>query len=547
VSRQQVLVIGLDGATFKLIDPYVRQGLLPNIAALLARGTRSVLTSTNPPITSAAWPSFATGVNPGKHGIYDFVRRSSRGYEPIPVIAGDRKVDAIWNILSRHGKKVGVVNVPMTYPPERVNGFMISGFPTPPGQDDYAYPSTLIGELRHSLGNFVLQKPKLMVTEGHEDRIYSDICEVTDSQTEVVTFLMDNKEWDFFMTVYDAPDVIAHHFWKYIDPNHPLYNDEGAKRLGDRIQRVYQRLDLAVGRILNHIDDNAVALICSDHGTCSVHYCVYVNNWLINTGLMQIKQDFRTQLKHWLFKRGVHNYNFYRLANMLGFVRDVHFVNNPKSPITILLKNLSMSLSDIDWSRTRAYSLGNFQPVFVNVRGREPQGIVDPEGEYWNVIDYVSKEAQKVKDPRTGKTIFDKVIRGRDIYHGPYVKDAPDLLLYDEKMIYNSHRMFELGSEKLVTLHPMYSGSHDFDGIFLATGQSIKAGQDLHRLSILDVAPTILHILGVPTPNYMDGRVPTLLFPEDSKLAQIETVFEDSTEQRRIRERIRQLAQARRL
>ncbi len=457
-------------------------------------------------MTAAAWTSFVTGKNPGKHGLFDFVKRSSGEYRPIPVTSRDRRAEPIWSILGRAGYRVGIVNVPMTYPPERVNGFMVSGFPTPPGKSDFTYPRSLFTQLKAEIPDFRLQKTKLLTTEGLEEHVYRDICEVTESQTRVLTYLMGNNEWDLLMTVYDGPDVAGHHFWRFTDPEHPEYNPGLARIHGDKMNRVYETLDASIKRLISLAGDDVLTIVCSDHGFCPVYYCVCFNSWLIKTGLMQLKPDVRTRMKYALYKLGLNNYNLHRLVSKVRMARGADFVYQEKSKIMSIARQFTISLSDVDWTRTVAYSFGNFGPIFVNLRGREPNGIV-PEEQYNKVLGRVEEEARNLQDPFTGKRIFENLIRGKDVYTGPYAADGPDLMLFDSKMVYRAQRMFEFGTERLVTPHPIYSGSHDFDGIFIAQGDVIRRDGETGPYNIIDVAPTLLHAMGLQVPDDMDGRI----------------------------------------
>jgi len=437
--------------------------------------------------------------------LYDFVKRSPDDYEPTPVMTKDRKAEAIWSILGKAGLKVGIVNVPITYPPERVNGFMVAGFPTPPGADDFTYPKGLLTELRRELPDLSLQRTILLPGDEAAQSVYDDTVEVTRRQTEMLTYLMGQKEWDLLMTVFDASDTVGHHFWKYFDPNHPQYNPRWAREHGDKIYKIYEVLDQSVAKLLKLADKDTLVIICSDHGFGPIYYCVCFNSWLIKTGLMQLKTDFGSRARYALYKRGLNNYNLHRVASRLKLLR-AEFAYQKKSLISTVLNKTTLGLHDVDWDNTLAYSFGNFGPLYLNVKGREPNGIVDPQN-YGKVLSLVESQARNFRDPSTGKPIFEKIIRGRDVYTGQYTDLGPDLLLYDEKMVYRAQRIFEFGTEKLVTLHPVYSGNHDMEGIFIASGESIVPGQTSGPFDLVDVAPTLLHILGLPIPSETDGHV----------------------------------------
>ena len=501
----KILIIGLDGATFKIIDPLLEQGRLPTLQQLIKTGSRAMLRSTLPPMSPAAWASFSTGKNPGKHALYDFVKRAPSGYEPTPVTTRDRKGETLWSIMGKAGLKVGIVNVPITYPPERVNGFMVSGFPTPPGANDFTYPRGLAAELRRELPSLSLQRTILLPGDEAAQAVYDDTVEVTKRQTEMLTYLIGQKEWDLLMTVYDASDTVGHHFWKYFDTNHPLYDPHWARIHRDKLYKIYEVLDQNVAKLLKLVDKDTLVIICSDHGFGPIYYCVCFNSWLIKTGLMQVKSSFGSRARFDLYKRGLNNSNLHRVASRLKLLR-TEFLYQKKSLISSILNTTTLGLQDVDWNKTLAYSFGNFGPIFINLKGREPQGIVEPE-HYNKVLERVEEEAKKFRDPKTGQVIFEEIIRGRDVYSGQYADQGPDLLLYDKKMVYRAQRVFEFGSEKLVTLHPVYSGNHDMEGIFIASGEPILQGKNSGPFDLVDVAPTLLHLLGLPIPSDTDGHV----------------------------------------
>ena len=212
-------------------------------------------------------------------------------------------------------------------------------------------------------------------------------------------------------------------------------------------------------------------------------------------------------MKRWAFRRGFNVYNLFLLAKKLGVMPSMEAAYGKHSAALGLVRRMALSFEDIDWERTKVYSFGNYGQLYVNVKGREPKGLVAAGAEYDALVDEVSRELLELRDPKRGNIMFDKVLPKKDLYRGPYADQAPDLVFLDSKMIYNAHRFFELASNLLVTPHPLYSGNHKMEGILIASGPSFAADGKPGTASILDVAPTVLALAGMRIPAYMDGGI----------------------------------------
>jgi len=530
----RVLVIGLDGATFDLIEAWREQ--LPTLNSLLENGVSGELRSTVMPLSPAAWTSFATGKNPGKHGIFDF-SHPDKNHDPTPNSSRDRKCEAIWNILSRHGKKVCVINVPGTYPPEHVNGFMVSGFPTPEEKGDFTHPSSLLKDLRSEIKRFRLQLTVPCAT-GNEHAYFEEQMILTNNVTEATLYLMNKLDWDLLITVYKSTDDVSHLFWRYMDKEHPFYDAAQARRFGDRIFRIYKEVDKSIGMLLEEIDDNTVVILMSDHGFGPVYYGVCINNWLLDQEMLKLKTNAWTRIKFWMFKHGIHLGRAYGLAKAMrltGFAFKRAYKRD--SMIFKILGNLFLSQSDVDWSRTRAYSIGNIGQIYVNLQERGSEGTVTRK-EYDELVRCIIEGLREVKDPKTEKVIFDRVFTRNEIFYGPFINEAPDIVFFDSEMKYLCTRFFEFGENKLIADHPVYSGYHKQKGIFVATGNGIKREARIPDARIIDLAPTIMHIFGLPIPRDMDGRVLRKIFEEDSEFANSRIKHEEIDERLRIMSRI---------
>ncbi|UCE12499.1 MAG: alkaline phosphatase family protein, partial [Candidatus Heimdallarchaeota archaeon] len=504
-QKRRVLVIGLDGGTFDLIDPLLDQGKLPNLQKLMSQGYSSTLMSTIHPISPTAWASFTTGVNPGKHGLFDFSKRQHGSYEQIPTTSRDIHTPAIWHLLAQKALKVGLINIPGTYPPEPVNGFMISGFPTPEENEDFTYPSSLLQELHDHIPGFHLQ-PQIAIRDGNEEAFLSDINEVTDNVTKATLYLAGSRSWDLLITVYVGADALGHHFWKFKDPHHPFFCKKLHSKYGNAIDSIYQRIDKEIGKILATIDENTHVIIMSDHGFGGAYYAVALNNWLLRQGWMKIRRGIVSKLKYLGFRSGITLTNAYRLAKIFRATKYRQKAYKEKSRLRNLIFKTFFSINDIDWSRTKAYCVGNGGQIFINVEGREPQGIVVPEDRL-EVAKAIKSDLLKLTDKKTGGVIFNQVFLREEIYNGPYVEKAADLVFFDSKFRFQVIRFLEFGSNQLTFPHPVWAGTHRLNGILIVNGPGIQpVRRKKEEVRIWDITPTILALLGVPIADYMDGK-----------------------------------------
>ena len=305
--NKKVFIIGLDGATWNIINPLITEGELPTIKNLLENSTHAVLQSTLIPLSPAAWTSFATGCNPNKHGIFDFFGRKTGTYEPTPYSSRDRKCETLWNILSKEGKKVGILNIPGTYPVDKVNGFMISGFPTPEEFEDFTYPKDLLWELKKEFGKDFRFQPKVNLFD--EALFLDEIHLLTDNIFQATNYLMNKYQWDILMTVFVGADSLSHAFWKYMDPKHPLYDANAPTEFKNAIVNIYKDLDKKIDLLKKNIDSDTTLMLMSDHGFGPLYYGVPINNWLLNEGFMTLKKTVPTKVRYWMFRRGINYYN----------------------------------------------------------------------------------------------------------------------------------------------------------------------------------------------------------------------------------------------
>jgi len=513
--KSKVMVIGLDGVPLGLIRTWAEEGKLPTFQRLMDRGVVGQLRSTVPPTSGPSWSTFMTGKNPGKTGIYDFLYRRDGTYHFPPVNASLRDGESLWKLLSEQGKKVGVVNVPISYPVEEVNGYMISGWMTPYAAQDFSYPPDLWRELRDEIGYYAIY-PTETFSESRRESFFKACDDLLDLRSSTVSYLMEKYPTDFFMAVLFDTDRVLHQLWHYLDPGHPWRTaGDGTDKSGE-VVRYFQRVDEKVGQILDRADEDTLVIVLSDHGMGPAHNFIVLNNWLLDAGLLQLKRDIPRAMKRWLFDAGFTLRNVHRVADRIGLAKHAEYKG--LYSMDHLMKLVFLSFLDVDWSRSRAYSFGrHLGSIYLNVKGREPEGIVEPGQEYEEVREEIIRLAERFTHPRTGEPLIGEIIKREDVYTGPYLDRAPDLILRprDETNIFFG--LADFGSSTTVDTVYRYSGMHRDYGLLIMSGKGVNSGGSIDGAGIEDLAPTILYAMGCPIPEDMDGKVLDEVFTEEFK------------------------------
>ncbi len=479
------LLIGLDGAEPSLVERWMDAGRLPNLARLRASGAYMPCASTTPPATFPAWTTCVTGVNPGKHGIFDFTAMREGAYALEFVNSTARRAPALWNLLSAAGKRVGVLGVPATYPPERVNGFMVSGFDSPVCtriDRSFVAPPDWYAEVRDwCFADFQETAPG----PGWHARAFSRLLSGVALKEAIALRLYRKEPWDFFMVVFGESDTVAHHFWLFHDPDSPRH------RAGfeNAIASVYERLDAAVGRLVDAAGDEVTVGVVSDHGFGGAGTgVVHLNNWLAAQGHLTFSGAGSSRLKRaglTLVPESWRGALFRRLRGVAARAES------------------ASRFGGIDWKRTTAWSeeLNYFPSIRVNLCGREPQGRV-------KAADYRPFCERLCAELRAWEPIAN-VWHRDELYEGPYVGRAPDIILECALEDGYSHSCLRArGGPPFRRMGPDeylggkergMNGNHRPTGVLFLSKPS-PAGYA--RLE--DVAPTVLAELGVPAPP-MDG------------------------------------------
>lgn len=507
MSTHKLLVIGMDGAPYPLIKKWAAEGQLPNLARLIERGSFGVLRSTIPVHSPTAWTSFITGLNPGQHGVFDFVRRLPGSYK-LGVVRADQYPGAsIWRLLSEQGRQVGVMNVPMTYPPEPVNGFLVSGLGTP-DSSRYSYPPELQEDLEAD--GYKVNK-KFFFVRDRQDEWLDDINAMTDKRGETAVRLLQEKPWDFFMVVFRNSDEICHFYWHHMDESHPEHDPSAPMRYRTAILDLYRRIDCWIGELVSAAGDDVNVVVMSDHGAGPLYRDVFLNEWLWQEGWLTMREAAMTG-RGWLHAMQRLGLTRARISDTLTRL-DMHWLETMikralGDRIYVLPRDERPEFHNaIDWSKTKAYSFGYYGQIFINLKDREPEGIV-PSEEYEALRDEIARRMMALVNPEDGLPVVDRVYKKEELYHGRYLADAPDLLAIMRGLTYITRKGYEFAGERGVLFREPYTdetGGHRLEGILIAAGPDIRAGA-LPERPIVDLTPTLLQLQDCPAPDYMDGE-----------------------------------------
>ena len=436
-ERRRVVFLGIDGTPYTFLQRLLDEGRMPNLARLIAGGAFKRMNSVYPTVSSVAWSSFMTGKNPAKHGIFGFVDRDPATLKTTIPTSRAMQSRTLWEVLSDAGKRVVVMNVPVTYPPRQVNGVLIAGF-LAPNLNKVAYPPEM-GQKLKEWGYRIDTDP--WVARESKDKMLADVNDTFDRRVKTLFKLMEEEEWDYFHCHIMSTDRLFHFLWEQMEDNDPVY--------APQFLAFMEKLDKLIGDVMSRLDEHTSLVVMSDHGFCTLDKEIYVNYWLQQQGWLQ----FDTA--------------------------------EPKS------------IEDMN-SSSVAYSLDPGR-VFINLKGREKAGSVEP-ADYESWRERIAAAAMELTDPDTGRRIFQRVARREEIYQGPLLERAADLILipyngFDPKGPVNKSTPAFKG--------PALVGMHTYDDASL-----IVAGQSIERdsLWVADVMPTILELMEVEQPADLDGQ-----------------------------------------
>lgn len=480
-----VLLIGLDGATFTILDLLMAQGEMPFLQEFVRQGVRADLRSTVVPLTPPAWTTLMTGRTPGNHGIIDFIWAEQRATDHYFTLYNFRDIqcETIWSMVSRAGGRVCTLNFPIMAPPPPVNGVVVPGLVSWKHLRRNIHPDGLYEELkglpefdpRRFAWDFGLEKkaatgvPEEDVEEWvafhrHRERHWFDIT----------SHLLDREPFDLAAILFDGMDKMLHIGWRLLDPRYAVDLSPTDQRHRELILGYFRELDGYLEKLCRQAGEKARVVLASDHGFGPSHEVFRVNTWLAEQG-------------H-LFWKKVDSADEKTRASVDRLV-ERHFVL-------------------LDWERTTAYARSTTSNgIYIRVAdGPDRPGIA--AAEYEGFREGLRQKLLQVKNPDTGQTVVSQVLTREEAYPGTCNGQAPDLTL----VMRDSGFISILDRSPVVATRPHIEGTHYPLGVFIARGPGLACGAKAGCFSICDVAPILLHCLGMPVPGDLEGEVPAGVF-----------------------------------
>lgn len=483
----KVIGVGLDSATLDIILPLVKDNVLPTFKKLLEEGTYGVLESTVPPITPCAWETAVTGVNPGRHNIFDFFSYPSN-YQVEILTSKDRAALAVWDYLAHFGKKSIIFNYPMGYPPPRIEGIFVSGMNTPGVNTDFTYPLNIKKEILQKIPDYKIDVLGDHLINGRDDLYFAEVMHLTQTHFEAASYLLKKYPWDLALIFFTELDRVHHYFF----------------RDRQRLEEYYRQLDGLLKKLLTSYN-KATFLIFSDHGTAQLDQDIFIEEYLVEWGLLKLNKTARGWVAIavstfiWNIRKLIYRL---RLAQII-----LKFL--PGNVFQLLVKLSSPpqgTVGNVDWTKTKVYfSVPSSQGLRINLQGREEQGVVKKE-DYNLVRDEVTSKLLKLEDPASGSRVIKRVYKREEIYSGPYVENAQDLIVETDSMYHLQKGVgrgrFGLASEAGVPK----SAEHSKKGMFIFRGQKFTP-RSKGKLKLVDITAYILYILKLPVPVSIEGKI----------------------------------------
>lgn len=498
--KNKVLVIGLDAATWNLIKPWVEQGKLPTIEGIMREGVWGELESSIPFFTSPAWKCYSTGKNPGKLGAFAFFDLDRKDMELKCNTSVSFKGGEIWDYLGQNGIRCGIINMPLTYPPKQVNGFMISGMPAR-DWSTYTYPRELKERLVREY-NYKIE-PEHPFLSSNKDKTILELKEIVKNRFRVAKSLLKTEGIDFLQLTIFVTDRIQHFLWQDMEANDVRY--------GRVIEEFWTMVDAEIAKLLDEVGDEKNLFVVSDHGFTKLKAVFHLNTWFREKGYLHLKPVGASTIPSILSTIGLTRdriAKLLRLTHMRNLFRIIPFqkavsirLQIPTSKDTMGILSLVKS---IDWEKTKAITVGE-TCVYINLPSNS--------SEYEKFCERLIVEMKSIVDPATGEAVFKDIKRKEQIYQGEFSSIAPDLLIIPNE----GYRPLDTLTKKHLWDYSRrtWSGYHKLHGVFLAHGPNIQRGLRINNASIYDMAPTILYLYGLPVPADMDGKVLTNIFAKE--------------------------------
>jgi predicted AlkP superfamily phosphohydrolase/phosphomutase len=488
----RVLLIGWDGADWRILDPMIEAGLLPNLSSLCERGAKGVLRSTVPNHSWAAWPSFLTGVEPSNHGVYDIFEREIGERRSLPVTYRSIKEKTFLGDLTAAGVPLVMTNLPLTFPPPKVQGAVVAGGVLPKRRP-FTHPEPLAGELERAGAPFPINGMSWTTFRHKPEPFLAEARELTEARTKANLWLLDNVDWRLASLIYVATDRVQHCLDKYVAPDHPEFTALSREPLAEEVRGIYRLLDDALGRILERARDDDLVLFISDHGFQSCTRALHMDRLLERLGFLKFAASNAV-------------FGPMQWGPMRAAARKVYDVLGLHGKVSLP--------QSVNWQKTVAFTSvrSTGEGVSINRAGREPDGVV-PENEFEATRDRVMDALGSFVDPKTGKSPFKRILRREDVFQGRFAETAPDILLEPAPLYSLTHARTSIEDADWL------SGDHRMEGVIAASGPRVQKDAFAEPALLVDMAPTILAALGAPASVKHDGQVLSSLVGGEAEVA----------------------------
>jgi len=461
----KVVVLGLDGFSPELVERWLED--LPNLKKLQQQGIWGTMESTVPPSTYPAWTCAQTGHNPGTFGFWDFSYRDDFSYgQPklIDCTVRDKRVDCLYKILPILGQKVAMINAPLTWPPPRIpGGYSISSFMTPGLDRGFTWPESLKDEVYRLVGKYIIDasEPGVNYLQIEKDKVLRQIYDMDSQRFTLCKHFFVQKQCDYVFAMITGCDRMSHLFYRYLDEHHRRYDPD--TRYANVLHDYYVWIDKHIGETYDVLNGDTVLFVHSAHGVQRLDGLINLNEWLIQEGYMVL-----------------------------------HEYPSEHTPLTEL---------KTDWSKTKAWATGNTGQIYLNVKGREPQGIVDPD-DYDSFLDELADKLIQIPDEQ-GNSLKTRVFKRKEIHSGPFAQYGPDLFILFDEYLWNTSEMVGYGRGNLYSFDKPSGpddGADGLNGYFCIAGPGVPASGKHTGATLLDVAPTVLDVMDLEIPKEMEGK-----------------------------------------
>jgi len=483
----KIIVLGLDGFSPELVERW--SGELPNLTKMQQDGVWGDIRCTVPPTTAQAWTSVRSGRNPGAFGFWDSTYRDDFVYGE-PKLADSEaaeRVDLLQKLLPKMGQRVAIVNVPVSWPPKKIPaGFCVSG-PDTQDQGNFTYPESLADEIRGLVGEYIfrLSEGGLVCLQMERDKVLKKIYDMDAQRFTLIKHFI-KKRCDHILAVVVGPERMAHNFYQYADETYKRYDPD--PKYKNALLDYYKWIDKNVGDVRGSLPSDSVFIVMSAYGSQKLEGRINLNEWLIQEGYLALSE-----------------------------------YPAEAAPLSEL---------KVDWSKTKAWSTGAAGRIYLNVKGREPQGVVEPdEGD--KLLDELAEKLKAIPD-ESGKALKTQIFKRDDIQFGPYVKYGPDMFVYFDECRFAANELVGYGKGKIYSFDTPKGADyaeHSPYGYFCMAGSRIPAKGKIEGVSLLNIAPTVLDVIGLPIPREME-RPSLLAMLKEEKAATPPPKMEDKVRSR---------------